>query len=479
MGDLSSSTNGDGTAATSAPSQKPIIIAAAFPASGHSKSLIQTTAHLAKKGYTIYFISGAEFKSSITKHGIEFIDNPFPWLGRDVPPESEPDIVGPLIFAYAMKHVFVDSIPTAFNLMYSTLERVRDEHPGREVLILHEACFFGLIPFLQGAPLPKGYDALPTIINLHTSVDARPDPEVPPFGPGLPYDPTPENLALWQHVYKSIEPVNQDISNYINTVIRPLGATRDVNGSFLANLFDIGETTLLFTTTSTDYPPRSKPSKIRYIGSLPVQPLSPDLVFPDWWPTLITANAALPPSSPSKKKIIFLSQGTVHINYDDLLIPAFKAFASRTDLTVIAVLGVRGAKLTSPSDPTFTLPSNARVLDYFPYDAILPYADAFISNAGYNGFMHGVVNGVPMIMAGVEADKGEVSARAEYIGMAISLRVQRASQEALGEALDKLLGDGRYKRRAVELKRDNEGMDALGSVEGVIEEFSGGGKLGE
>ena len=80
---------------------------------------------------------------------------------------------------------------------------------------------------------------------------------------------------------------------------------------------------------------------------------------------------------------------------------------------------------------------------------------------------------MPMIMAGVEADKGEVSARAEYIGMAVNLRVQRPTEEVLREALDKVLGDGGYKRKAMELKEENEGMDALGEVERVIEEFSG------
>ncbi|KAL4870860.1 hypothetical protein BDV12DRAFT_165387 [Aspergillus spectabilis] len=32
------------------------------------------------------------------------------------------------------------------------------------------------------------------------------------------------------------------------------------------------------------------------------------------------------------------------------------------------------------------LPANAKVVDYLAYDAILPHADAFITNGGMEGF---------------------------------------------------------------------------------------------
>ncbi|KAK4214958.1 glycosyltransferase [Rhypophila decipiens] len=455
--------------------KKPIILAAGFPASGHSKNLVHVANHLSRRGFTVYCITADEFKSSLKQNGVSFIHHPFPWQGRDVPPADDPTMVGGKAFAYAFKRAFIDSTPTAHRLINSTLERLHVEHPTRKIVILHEICFMGLMPYLYGAPLPKGYSSLPPILSVHTSIDARTDFEVPPFGPGLPYDPTPENLALWRSIYASMEPIATDMNDYLNATLKSLGATRDVSGfGFLLDaLFDIGKTTFLFTTHSTDYPPRRKPSKLRYIGGLPVPPVSTSLALPDWWDSVLLPNSELASSSPDKKRVVFVTQGTVHLNYDDLIIPSLKAFASRKDLIVIAVLGVKGAKLTSPSDPGFpkSLPSNAYILQSFPYDAILPHADVFITNGGYNGYMHGIMNGVPMIMAGMDADKGEVSARAEYAGIAVNLKTQRATEEMLLGAVDKILGDKRFKEKVMALKADNEACDPLGDVEkSVLEE---------
>jgi UDP:flavonoid glycosyltransferase YjiC (YdhE family) len=69
--------------------------------------------------------------------------------------------------------------------------------------------------------------------------------------------------------------------------------------------------------------------------------------------------------------------------------------ADREDIIVIGVLGVKGARLDGVK-----VPPNTRVVDYLMYEAVLAYADVFITNGGYNGFMTGVMHGVPMVLAG-------------------------------------------------------------------------------
>ncbi len=143
-------------------------------------------------------------------------------------------------------------------------------------------------------------------------------------------------------------------------------------------------------------------------------------------------------------------------------------FSSTTpNALVIATLGARGAAL----DPAFPVPANTLVADYLPYDALLPYADVFVSNAGYGGFMQGVMNGVPMVLAGTLADKAEVAARAEWAGVAVNLMAQRPEEGKILEAVQRVLGDGGFKRRAVVLREDNEAMGSLGRVEGIVEEL--------
>jgi UDP:flavonoid glycosyltransferase YjiC (YdhE family) len=426
---------------------------------------MQISEHLVQRGFKIYFITGPGFKVSIERMGAEFVENPWAWepvLAQAPPVYDHP---------WLLKHLFGDSTLDSHRVLKATLERVRKEHPDREVVILHESLSGGLGPFAYGAPLPEGYSSLPKSINFHTSVYATKDANFPPFGPGLPYDPTPENLALWRSVYDAMEPSLSSIIEHYNALYKPLGATRPITAGFLDFLLTLGDVTVLATTQSLDYPIPNKPSTLRLIGGLPLQPVDPAFAFPAWWST-ITANAALPPNSPDKKKVVFVTQGTVHRDYTELIIPTLQALANQPNLLVVATLGARRAKL---HDSTVAIPDNTIVVDYFPYNALLAYTDVFVSNAGYGGFMQGVMNGVPMVLAGVVADKAEVCARAEYAGVAVNLRAQKPGKEAIALAVETVLREGGgNKRRAVELREENERMDALRGIEGVIEELVGG-----
>ncbi|KAL2135390.1 hypothetical protein VTI74DRAFT_8802 [Chaetomium olivicolor] len=446
-----------------APREKPILVATAFNAPGHAAGLMLISEHLVQRGFKIYFITGPSFKASIEKMGAEFVENPWAW--EPVMAQGPPDPDQPWRF----KHVFGDSTPDAHRVLKATLERVRREHPNREVVILHESISGGLGPFTYGAPLPEGYSSLPKSINFHTSVYITKDPNFPPFGPGFPYDPTPENLALWRSVRDATEPGLSSIVEHYNALYKALGATRPITAGFFDFLLALGDVTVLATIQSLEYPIPNKPSRLRLIGGLPLKPVDPDFAFPAWWPA-ITANAALPSDSPDRKKVIFVTQGTVHRDYTEVIIPTIQALAGRTDLIVVATLGARGAEF----DSSVAIPENTIVVDYFPYNAVLPYTDVFVSNAGYGGFMQGVMNGVPMVLAGTIADKAEVCARAEYAGVAVNLRAQKPGQEAIGQAVEKVLKEDRYKIRAMELKWENEGMDALRRIEVIIDELVGG-----
>jgi UDP:flavonoid glycosyltransferase YjiC (YdhE family) len=42
---------------------------------------------------------------------------------------------------------------------------------------------------------------------------------------------------------------------------------------------------------------------------------------------------------------------------------------------------------------------NTGVVDLLPYDAVLPQVDVLVSNAVYGGFLYGVINSVPKVLA--------------------------------------------------------------------------------
>jgi UDP:flavonoid glycosyltransferase YjiC (YdhE family) len=70
------------------------------------------------------------------------------------------------------------------------------------------------------------------------------------------------------------------------------------------------------------------------------------------------------------------------------------------------------------------------------------------------------------------ADKAEVSVRAAWAGAAVNLKTGNPTPEQVREGVDKLLGDKRYKERAMELREENIKADALGTIEKIVEEFT-------
>ncbi|PVH96591.1 glycosyltransferase family 1 protein, partial [Periconia macrospinosa] len=318
-------------------------------------------------------------------------------------------------------------------------------------------------PYYYGAPLPKGYDQLPKIINFHTTINFEQSSDVFPVGPALPPASSDKERAMVKEMWHSLISKSTTLNDYASNIYRTLGATKDVTEFYFDSLMNIGEVTLFPYSPSMEFPRSDLNPKIKFIGALPVKPVRPDLVYPLWW-NEIEANARLPVASTDRKKVVFVTQGTVSVDYSELLIPALRALASRSDLIVIATLGSRGKKL--PGD--IKVGANVRVLDYFSSDAALQRADVFVTNAGFGSYLHGVVHGVPMVLAGTKLDKADVSARAEYCGIAIDLKTQKPTPEALAEAVDKVLREPKYKMRSIEVKKENEALDALGTMEEII-----------
>lgn len=441
---------------------KPIIVAVAYPAYGHNSDMIHISSNLVKHGFKVYFVSGSDFEGPIKESGAEYIENTINFITPEWL-KGLSTLDGIDSFLFALKEVFLKSTATGFPLLKTTLERVRDENPGREVIIFHESMASSVVPYFYGAPWPKGYDQLPKIINFHTTINLEQSREVFPLGPALPPARSDRERTLVKEMWNSVISKSGPLNHYASKIYTELGSTSDVTDFYLDRLMTIGEVTLLPYSPSMEFPRSDLNPKIKFIGTLPVKPIRPDLVYPPWWAE-IEANARLPAASTDQKKVVFVTQGTVTVDYTELLIPTLRALDSRDDLIVIATLGSRGKTL--PDD--VKVGANVRVIDYFSYDAVLQKADVFVSNAGFGTYSHGVVHGVPMVLAGAKLDKADVSARAEYCGVAIDLKTQRPSQAALAEAIDKVLREPKYKNRAIEVKKENEAMDALGTIEKII-----------
>lgn len=368
---------------------KPIILFAAPTAHGHLFPLLPHAAHLSNIGYDVFVINSTEFEAAIRRTGAGFYPTENPYTPEALE-EFEKIPVGPERLIWGLKAHFIDPTPNRMKALKEALEDLREKYPSREVIIVHELVFQGAMPFLLGAPLPKGYDKFPQVIGFGTTPLLISSVDTAPFGPGLPPDSSEEGRARNAAMYEAGKSLQQDLTAYANKVYAELGATTKITGTMFDKWSTAYDVTVVPCSPSLEYPRSDFPSCIRFIGGTPPKKVDPSMPLPEWWGELETNKQAANP-----KKVVFVTQGTFSINYNSLLIPTIKTLGDREDLIIVATLGVKGSKLDGVE-----VPSNTKVVDYLLYEAMLPYTDVFVTNAGYSGFISGVMHGVPMLLAG-------------------------------------------------------------------------------
>jgi UDP:flavonoid glycosyltransferase YjiC (YdhE family) len=447
---------------------KPIIVACAFPADGHTAGLVQISAVLVQKGFTVYFVGGSDFRDSIQRAGAQHVEIERETTEqRGVPPP--PAAPGMARIAWGIKYIFLDAAPNLYRAARNCLEDVHKKHPGRQVILLQDSLYCGLLPFFLGVPLPFGYSRLPKVISFHTTFNFMTSVDLLPFYSGeVPELPPSETYK------EKVKALNDDllveaehVNKHADSLFNPLGATASLTGWMPSAVMELCDVTILPYSPSMDYPRSDLSPKLRFIGGMPLKPISATFIYPPFWPE-IQANASLALDSPVRKKVVFTTQGTVSSDFAKLIGPCIEALRSRDDLIVVGLLGKRGAK----APKGFVIPANTYIVDYLPYDTLLPYTDVFVFNAGFGGYMHSIMNGVPMVVAGTAADKIEVSARAEWCGAAVNLKTETPSIEDIQKGVNKVLGDSSYKHRAMELRDENMGMDPLLTIEKIIWEYA-------
>ncbi|TGO40177.1 hypothetical protein BHYA_0041g00440 [Botrytis hyacinthi] len=441
---------------------KPLLLVCSNPVSGHFAPCKIIAKVLIERGYEVTILTGSQFGPGIEAIGATFVplegysnfnDSPNgvakKWPVRET-------LQGPAQMLFDMEHIFLNSMPSQFQSVQKALKLMTDKDPGRSIIIMQDIIFTGVFPLLMGAPGIK-----PTaVISLGITPIVLSSPDVPPMGSGLFPDSSPEgrerNQAMHAHMQNG---PFLHITQLFHHQFEVCGA-KNPGLFFLDAPYLLPDRVIQLCTRSVEYPRTDLPKTLVFSGGLPKG--HRDVVnttHPSWWDE-VTTNA-------SKKRIVFVSQGTVALNYGDLIIPTIKAFADHDNTIVIAALGVKGASLPD----SVTIPKNAYVEDFIPFDDILPYCDVFITNGGYGGFQHGLSNGVPMVMGGDSEDKPENCARCEWIGVGVNLKTARPDAEFLRGEVEKVLADEKYKKKVEEIKKEMESMDPIGIIETQIKEL--------
>jgi len=181
-----------------------------------------------------------------------------------------------------------------------------------------------------------------------------------------------------------------------------------------------------------DFPRQELPSSFHYLGPFRSEAEEPfDL-----------------PAGLKKAPLVYCSLGTLQGSRFAL----FRNIAAAcADLGLNLIL-THGGKLGP--DEAAALPGAPMVYDFVPQEAVLAHADLVVSHAGFNTVMDALAVGLPMVAVPIAFEQPAIAARLTRSGVAEVVTRRGASRKALGEAIEKVLGEPSYRARAQEIQRE-------------------------
>ncbi|WKY08140.1 hypothetical protein Q1695_007551 [Nippostrongylus brasiliensis] len=101
------------------------------------------------------------------------------------------------------------------------------------------------------------------------------------------------------------------------------------------------------------------------------------------------------------------------------------------------------------------LPGNVHLFKWLPQTDILhhPNTKAFITHGGYNSVQEAILTGVPLVTIPLFGDQFKNARLAEWHGFGVVLPKTELSVDSLHSAIEKVIGDPRYKERVLRLSR--------------------------
>ncbi|TLD18206.1 hypothetical protein PspLS_10527 [Pyricularia sp. CBS 133598] len=473
------------------PPPKPKILYAVPPREGHMRPALQISAHLVEHGYNVTMLGTDRWRDAIEAVGAIYSPCIGLWAVALDDPSWWPTIVAAPTSAArnaaSLDEGFTTLLPSGFQSVCTALAGIvgRDWATER-IVVLSDTCFSGTLPLKLKTHLPPGC-GLEKVKIKTIGIGVVPvywaAAERPPWGSGLPYDDSEEGKTRTLQAHQ--DAWNQEAEDRarkcllmmacaekVDALLEPFNdATTGLRHPFWDASTVCHDVTLQMGLRGLEFPTPSWPAHLKFAGPLPPKELPSGLKYPEWWDELVFKNSAAYSIGHEcgRKKVVFVAQGTEVLDHNELIVPTVQALAGRDDVVVIVVLCVKGATLNADSFANGELPANCHVLDYFPYDAILPHADVFLSSSGYGGLTHAVAHAVPLVQTGRFFDKPDIGRRVEWSGMGIYLAdptgAAPPSAVEVGEAVDKVLGDAKFRRRAGELRDEALRSDPLASVE--------------
>ena len=326
---------------------------------------------------------------------------------------------------------------------YEAVERATRETVG---LVRDVAPHAVVADILTLAPALAGELEGVPVATLIPHTDPRMPPGAPPYSCGARIPRTAAGRALWRGADPLLRRGLALGRTELNETRARLGlpALERFHGGISEAL------SLVATFPQLEYP-RAWPPGAHVVGPLLWEPPGPDVALP-----------------PGDEPLVLLAPSTSQDAEHRLL---------RAALAGLADLPVRVLASTDrrrPDEP-FTVPPNARLVDWISYGRTMPACDLVISHGGHGTLARALASGCAVLIVPAAGDMNESAARVEWAGVGVRLPRRMVWPRAIALAVNRALARPQLRARARELQAWAAENDGAQCAADHIEAFVNGG----
>jgi UDP:flavonoid glycosyltransferase YjiC (YdhE family) len=422
------------------------ILVASMPFAGHVGVLAPIATELSRRGHEIIAYTGAKYQGRFTaseQAGATWL----PWSAAPDFDDADPAATIPQVGdGKGLRGGRANVEHLLFGTGAAQAEDILAEAARKpfDLLVTDYLSFGGA---LAGEKLGMPWASVAvTPLSLATK-------SLPP--PGLPVSPAQGALGRGRDVllHKIFRATTRRFVDPVLNQMRSAAGLAPASGG-MDSLFS-PHLILAHGVSSLDYSREDLPSHAHFIGRVAA---ASGGALPYWWPELAEART-------TGRPIVYVTQGTLDVDPDDLLKPAIAGLAGE-DVLVICTTARPGTGALG------ALPGNVRVAEFLPHDLLLPMIDVMVTNGGWGGVLAALQAGVPLVVAGDSLDKPEGARRVAWSGAGINLRTGSPSAAKVRRAVLDVLAQPARKLRAREIGEQLTAAGGTGTAAKLIEGLS-------
>lgn len=425
------------------------VLVASHAIPGHSLLMTGPARRLVERGHDVRWYTGESLRPTVERLGIELIPHrravEHTGTNLDELYPRRTKLKGPLQTRYDGKVLFADTVPDLF----ADLREIHEEW-GYDVVLLDASVMVArLLKEKLGVP----------VVGVYAIANMEPDPLVPPLWFGLRPDPSLRGRVRDTFLRRLSDGLVMGPGRKaFERIMAEHGISE--HRDMVEDSYAVVDAAAHQGLESFDFPRSRKNPRVHYVG--PLLPWSdPEATDHELEDEVVRRAAAYPCT-------VLVTQGTVDLDLDKLLIPTIEAARSRSTtektLVVATTCGVRTDELRQRFAGEDVI-----IADRLDFRRILDHVDVYVTNGGFGGTILALTHGVPLVCAGFSEGKNDTIAHVVHHGVGIDLGGERPGAERIRTGIDRVRQDPSFRQRAQEFRTATEGLDPDGTVAELVE----------